>query len=212
MNSKGNNSIRYLNEFFTTPLRIIAVFTVVISAYDVGRGVLLLVDCFKDERVSLLLALLFVLPAFLSFASAFLIAFAAKRIREGIGSDVQVRIALGSLILSAISFMMSQFGTLNLPDEMSSIILSAIVLICFVIVFLYYQGMGNRALAVFAGIMGLACGVYYLIYGATLLKDDINNVLSYDFVSCVTSCMIALLVLIFVLSTAPDNLMEDVTK
>ena len=45
-----------------------------------------------------------------------------------------------------------------------------------------------------------------------LLTADINNVLSYDFVSCVDSCMIALTTLMFVLTMAPDNLLEDITE
>ena len=207
MNNKKSNSIRYLNELFSMPLRLISIFTVVISAYAIGRAILLFVETVKIPGMSMLLVLLFSLPSFLTFAAVFLLAFAAKKIREGAGGDRFVTIAFGLMILSSLSFMMSQFGTLKLPEDMSSIILCAIVLICYVIIFLYFQGMGNRALAVFAGIMGLACGVYYVIYGAGL-----NNVLSYDFVSCVDSCMIALTTLMFVLTMAPDNLLEDITE
>ena len=208
MNSKKNGSIRYLNDLFTAPLRIITIFAVVISAYDVGRAILSFVEFTRGEGFDMLLVVLFLLPAPLTFASAFLLFYAAKSVLEGKNADMAVTIAFGLMVLSSISYLIAEASTLS--EAVSLIVLCAIVLVCYVIEFLYYQGIGNRALAIFAGGMGLACAVYSLINGIILVVHEPRQIGGYLFTSYLAALMIALTVLMFILSLAPDNLLEEV--
>ncbi|MEE3468517.1 MAG: hypothetical protein VZQ83_08760, partial [Eubacterium sp.] len=85
-----------------------------------------------------------------------------------------------------------------------------IVLVCYVICFLYYQRIGVKALTVFAAVMGVLCGVYYLIQGAMLIANEPNQVLGYLFTSYVTAFLIALSVLVFTLTIGYGPVIEEV--
>ena len=208
MEGKKNNSIRFLNDMFTAPLRIITIFTVVIAAYDVGRAVLSFVEYSRGEGIDMLLVLLYLLPAPLTFATAVLLFYAAKSILEGKGADMIVTIAFGLMVLSSVANLIVEASTLS-SSAISWIILFAIVLICYIIGFLYYQGIGNRALAIFGGGLGLACAVYCLINGIILVTNEPRQIGGYLFTSYLTATMIALNILMFILSLAPDNLIQE---
>ncbi len=206
-----NDEIRISNPAFLAPLRILLIFTVVIAAYDTGRAILSFVELVRQPNMDVLLVLLWLLTAPLTFAASVCFFYAYKRLTEGANVSMPVTLGFGAMVLSSVSNLLSQASILN-GNGLSIMILCGIVLVCYIICFLYYQRIGVKALTVFAAIMGVLCGLYYLIQGAKLVIDEPQQILGYLFTSYLTCLLIAVSVLIFVLAIDVGPVIEEVDE
>lgn len=193
------NRIRYISETFVSPLRFVGIMTVVVAAYDTGRAVLSFLELVRTPDMDILLVLLWLLTAPLTFGASVCFFYAAKKIYDGQGADLAITIAFGLMILSSVANLISQASILN-GKAISILVLCGVTLICYVIGFLYFQGIGTRLMAMFAGGLGVACATYYLVIGIRLVLAEPQQILGYLFTSYLTATMIAMTTLLAILS------------
>ena len=190
-----------------SPLRYVLIFTVVIAAYDVGRAVLAFIDLVKQPEMDTLLVLLWLLSAPLTFSVALF--YACKCILDGKNASMPITIGFGLMILSSVSGLISQVNILN-GEGLSIVILCGLVLVCYIIVFLQYQRIGTKPLTIFAAVMGVLCGGYYLANGIKLVIEEPNQLLGYLFTSYFTAFLIAVATLLFVITIGFGPIIEEV--
>ena len=189
-------------------LRIILTITVVVAAYDTGRAILSFIELVRQPSMDVLLVILWLLTAPLTFVAAVCLFYAYKRLPEGANVSMPITIGFGAMVLSSVSSLLSQASILN-GNGLSLMILCGLVLLCYIICFLYYQRIGVKALTIFAAIMGVLCGGYYFIQGVVLVSNEPKQLLGYLFTSYLTSLMIALSVLFFVLTVGFGPVIEE---
>ncbi|MBO6108726.1 MAG: hypothetical protein J6P16_04905 [Eubacterium sp.] len=198
-------------EGLMNPLRYVLTFAIVISAYDTGRAILSFIELMRLPEMDVLLVLLWLLTAPLSFAAVFFFFFSCKKLREGRSAGMTITIAFGLMILSSVSNLISQASILN-GNGLSIMILCAIVLVCYIICFLYYQRIGTKFLTYFAAAMNVLCGGYYLLNGIKLVIDEPDQLLGYLFTSYFTAFLVAVSVLLFVLTVDYGPVIEIVDE
>ncbi len=201
-NESGSITFRY--EGLLSPLRYILLFTVVISAYDTGRAVLSLIELARKPGMDILLVVLWLLTAPLTFAATVFLFYACKCLREGKSAAMPTTIAFGLMILSSVSNLISQVNILN-GNGLSIVILCGIVLVCYIICFLYYQRIGTKMMTWFAAGLNVLCGGYYLINGIKLVIEQPDQLLGYLFTSYATAFLISVSVLIFTIAVGMDD-------
>ena len=192
-----------------SPLRFVLLITVVISAYDTGRAILTFVDYSRRADMDMLLVILWLLVAPLTFAATVCLFYACKRLREGHSPSTPITIAFGLMVLSAVSNLISYVNTLN-GNGLSIVILCAISLVCYVICFLYYQRIGTSVLTYFAAIMNILCSGYFLLNGIKLVAEQPEQLLGYVFTSYLTAFLIAVSILIFSLAVGMEINEDDI--
>ena len=136
MNSPDD--IRIERTSLLTPLRMLLTFTVVISAYDTGQAVLSFIELAKQPGMDTMLVLIWLLSAPMSFICAVCLFLSIKKLREGKSASMTLTVGIGAMVLSSVAALISQANVLN-GKALSSLVLCGIVLVCYVIVFLYYQ-------------------------------------------------------------------------
>ncbi|MBO4396421.1 MAG: hypothetical protein J5819_08760 [Eubacterium sp.] len=201
-NESGSISFRY--EGLLSPLRYILLITVVISAYDTGRAILSLIELARKPGMDLLLVILWLIAAPLTFATTVCLFYACKRLREGHSPNMPITIGFGLMVLSSVANLISQVNILN-GNGLSIVILCGIVLICYVICFLYYQRIGTKLMTWFAAGLNVLCGGYYLINGIKLVVEQPDQLLGYLFTSYATAFLIAVSVLLFTIAVSADH-------
>ncbi|MBR6228342.1 MAG: hypothetical protein IKQ97_01230 [Eubacterium sp.] len=192
-----------------SPLRYVLIVTVVISAYDVGRAILSFIDLVRQPDMDVLLVLLWLLAAPLTFAASVFLFYACKCMMDGKNSSMPITVGFGLMILSSVSGLISQVNILH-GEGLSIVILCGLVLVCYIIIFLQYQRIGSRPLTIFAAIMNVLCGGYYLVNGIKLVINEPNQLLGYLFTSYATAFLIALSVLLFVLTVDYGPIIEEI--
>lgn len=205
------DDIRFRNTMLITPLRMVLLFSVVISAYDVGRAILSFIELVRQPDMDVLLITLWLLTAPLSFAACVCLVYACKRMMDGRSAAMPVTVGFGLMVLSGVSNLISQASILA-GNGLSIMVLCALVLVCYIICFLQYQRIGTRPLTIFAAVMGVLCGGYYLINGIKLVIEQPNQLLGYLFTSYLTAFLVAVSTLLFVIAVDYGPVIEDVTK
>ena len=205
------DDVRINSPSLLNPLRILLIMTVVIAAYDTGRAVLSFIELVRQPSMDVLLVILWLLTAPLTFTAAVALFYAQKRLQEGERVNMPITIGFAAMVLSSVSSLLSQASILN-GNGLSIMILCGLVLVCYIILFLYYQRIGVKALAVFASVMGVLCGGYYLVQGVVLVAHEPQQILGYLFTSYLTALMIALSALFFVLTVGFGPVIEEVEK
>ena len=216
MKKRGSISFIWdINSSFglTVTFFVIIGLAILASCFHVFSAVLSFIEYMNAIRggasIDMLLIILYLLPALLTLLSDVLLLVSGIMLYTNGNADLTMTIGIGLMVLSSISNLIVEASTLS-GNGISWIIIFAIVLICYIIIFLYFQGIGNRALAIFAGGLGLACAVYCLINGVILVIHEPRQINGYLFRSYLTATVMALDVLMFILLTIPDNLMEVV--
>ena len=209
MNSPDD--IRIERTSFLTPLRVLLTFTVVISAYDTGQAVLSFIELAKQPGMDTMLVLIWLLSAPMSFICTVCLFLSIKKLREGKSASMTLTVGIGAMVLSSVAALISQANVLN-GKALSILVLCGIVLVCYVIIFLYYQKIGTKPLTIFAGVMGVLCGGYYLLNGIILVKDQPEQILGYLFSSYLTAFLVAICVLIYTLTVGIGPVIEEVEE
>ena len=209
MNSPDDIRIERMS--LLTPLRMLLTFTVVISAYDTGQAVLSFIELAKQPGMDTMLVLIWLLSAPMSFICAVCLFLSIKKLREGKSASMTLTVGIGAMVLSSVAALISQANVLN-GKALSILVLCGIVLVCYVIVFLYYQKIGAKPLTIFAAVMGVLCGGYYLLNGIVLVKDQPEQILGYLFSSYLTAFLVAISVLIYTLTVGIGPVIEEVEE
>ena len=213
------DEIRIQNPIFLKALRAVLLATVIITAYDTGQAVIAFVRRISHPDMDVLLVFLWLLADPLMLVAAFCLFYAYKRLLEGATVSLPVTIGFGSLILGSVANLISKGTTINNRGAevdnplygISLVILYCLILVCYIIIFLYYQKIGPRVLALFAGGMGVLCGAYLFLNGIIIVINEPNQFIGYFFSTYVSTFVIAASSMLFLLTTDFGPIIEDAT-
>ena len=169
----NENAISLEGRTWTIPLSIVTLITLLVGAYSLVQSVLELVQYYEAGEWSMLVVIIFLLVTPLGFGAALLFAFGVHRIATDEGGDNPVILGFALMVLASVDnliYVSIRYGS----DAISFYILGGIELICYVIGFLYYQGLGPKALAV--------CAAVILVVGTALeLEEAIRYFVSVSY-------------------------------
>ena len=146
---------------------------------------------------------LFLLITPFAFAASLFFGFGVHRICQGIGADNNIILGYAMLLLLAVDnliYIPIHYQGEN-GDPVSFLILGGIELICIVIFFLYYQNMGNKALAICAGVLLILSFGFEMLEAVRLVgAEDVEVSLNvvYNLGKKVLNTLFAVQSLIFV--------------
>ncbi len=165
-----NHMITLKDKKWGMPMRVLTLINLFLASFTLVQCVLLLVDYYNYYDISMAVVVIFLLITPFAFATSLFFAFGTHKICQGIGADNNIVIGFALLILMAVDnliYIPIRYGYDG--DALSFMILGAIELICLVIFFLYFQGIGNKALTLCAGILLILSFGYELIEAIRLL-------------------------------------------
>lgn len=156
-----NNTLSVSGKMWKMPLRVLTLITFFIAAYSLVQSVLVLIQDYERQDLSMLVVVIFLLVTPLAFAAALLFAYSVHKMAGGMEAGKQIVLGYSMLVLAAVDNLI-YISIHHEGDSVSFYLLGGIELICFIIFFLYYQDLGNRAMALCAGILLVACMVLEL--------------------------------------------------
>lgn len=159
MNEKSTLYIE--KALWQTPLRILSLLNLFISAYALMKGVLFLVESIGRQELSLLVVVIYLLVTPFCFMAVLFFSYAVYRMSGGMGADMQIVWGFAMMVLASVDDLI-YISIHHEGDALSFYLLGGIVLICYIICFLYYQDIGNRALTLCASVLLTACAVLSL--------------------------------------------------
>lgn len=130
----------------------------------------------RMEEVSMLVVVIYLLVTPFSFLASIFFAIFVHQTGRGYGKDMQIVLGYALMVMAAVDNLI-YVSIHHAGDALSFYILGGIEVICMVICFLYYQGIGNVGI--------LLCGVILYVACTLLeLEEAIRYFLSiqyYDF-------------------------------
>lgn len=138
------------------PLRVLSLITLFIGAYSFVQSVLILIQDYEQQDLSMVVVIIFLLVTPFSFAASFFFAFGIHRIAADEGADQKIILGFAMMVMAAVDNLV-YVSIHHEGDAISFYLLGGIELICFVICFLYYQGLGNRTMTLCGAILLTAC-------------------------------------------------------
>ncbi len=207
------------NPIFLKALRVVLIASVIITAYDSGQAILAFVRRVSHPDMDVFLVFLWLLSDPLMLVTAFCLFYAYKRMSEGATVQLPVTIGFGSMVLGSVANLISKGTTLSnrgseVNDSLygiSLVILYSLILVCYIIIFLYYQNIGPKVLALFAGGMGVLCGAYLFLNGIVLILNEPEQFIGYFFSNYVSAFAISAASMLFLLTADFGPAIEDVT-
>jgi hypothetical protein len=157
-----NHTLSIRGKTWATVLRVMTIITLFLGAYTMVQSVFVWVQDFHEQNVSMLVVAIYLLVTPFSFLAALFFAFGVHRISRGDGGDMQIVLGYAMAVMAAVDNLI-YVSVHHSSDSLSFYILGGIEFICFVICFLYYQGIGSWAVTLCAAILLVAC---------TLLKTE----------------------------------------
>lgn len=138
-----------------TVLRVMTLVTLFAGAYTLVQSVLLLIQDLEIPDLSILVVVIYLLATPFAFAAALLWAYSIHRMAQTGNGDLALVLGYAMMIMVNIDKLV-YVSIHREGDLVSFVILSGIKLVCFVICFLHYQGIGNRGITLFAAILLVA--------------------------------------------------------
>lgn len=151
MNS--NHTITLGGRPWAVPMRILTLINLFLGAFSMVQCIMVLLDYYNNYEISLPVVIIYLLVTPFAFVACLLFAFGTHRIIQGAGADNNIIFGYAMMILLAVDNLI--YIPIHYEGATSLFILGAIELVCIIILFLYYQGWGNKALTV--------CGCVLLI-------------------------------------------------
>lgn len=148
-------------EVWKIPLRVLTVITLFIASYSLVQSALVLIEDYERQDLSMLVVIIFLLVTPLAFAATLFFAYSVHRMASGTEADGQMALGYALTVLAAVDNLI-YVSIHHEGDSVSFYLIGGIELICFIIFFLYFQDMGNRPMALCAGILLVACTVLEL--------------------------------------------------
>ena len=199
----NNHTITLRDKKWGVPMRVLTLINFFLASFTLVQCILLLLDYYNYYEISMAVVVLFLLITPFAFAASLCFAFGVHRICQGIGADGNIILGFAMMLLLAVDnliYIPIHYRGEN-GDPVSFLILGGIELICILIFFLYYQNMGNKALAICAGVLLiLSCGFEMLDAIRLVGAEDIDVSLDvmYHLGKKVLNTLIAVQSLIFV--------------
>lgn len=156
-----DNTLSISSKTWKMPLRVLSLITFFIAAYSLVQSVLVLIQDYERQDLSMLVVIIFLLVTPFAFAAALFFAYSIHRMAGDGKADRQMILGYAMLVLAAVDNLI-YISIHHEGDSVSFYLLGGIELVCFIIFFLYYQDLGNRAMALCAGILLVACTVLEL--------------------------------------------------
>lgn len=156
-----NNTLTIGGKAWKMPLRVLTLITFFIAAYTLVQSVLVLIQDYERQDLSMLVVVIFLLVTPLAFATALLFAYSVHKIAGGAQAGKQIVLGYAVMVLAAVDNLI-YISIHHEGDSVSFYLLGGIELVCFILFFLYYQDLGNRAMALCAGVLLVACTVLEL--------------------------------------------------
>ncbi|MCI8793133.1 MAG: hypothetical protein HFG38_10095 [Eubacterium sp.] len=138
-----------------TILRVLTLITLFAGAYALVQSVLLLIQDLEIPDLSILVVVIYLLATPFAFLAALMWAYSVHRMAQAGNGDLALVLGFAMMIMVNIDKMV-YVSIHREGDSISFVILSGIKLVCFVICFLHYQGIGNRGITLFAAILLVA--------------------------------------------------------
>lgn len=207
---KENHTLSFAGTSWKMPLRVLSIITLFISAYTLAQAVLVLVEDYQRQNLSMLVVALYLLVTPLSFLAALFFAYTIHRMSADRGADNQFIIGYAILVLAAVDNLI-YISIHYSGDALSFYLLGGIWLICYIICFLYYQDLGNRPLALCAAILLVACALLQLEEAVRYFLDPniAFDFTGYYFSQTVLNALLAVETLLFVLGLQKGVAVKD---
>ncbi len=138
-----------------TILRVLTLITLFAGAYALVQSVLLLIQDLEIPDLSILVVVIYLLGTPFAFLAALFWAYSVHRMTQSGNGDLALVVGFAMMIMVNIDKLV-YVSIHHEEDSVSFVILSGIKLVCFVICFLHYQGIGNRGITLFAAILLVA--------------------------------------------------------
>ena len=171
-----NQSLSIPNRVGQMLLRIFTWITLFLGAYSMVQSCFVVLADLRMEEVSMLVVVIYLLVTPFSFLASIFFAIFVHQTGRGYGKDMQIVLGYALMVMAAVDNLI-YVSIHHAGDALSFYILGGIEVICMVICFLYYQGIGNVGI--------LLCGVILYVACTLLeLEEAIRYFLSiqyYDF-------------------------------
>jgi len=187
------------------PLVLIALF---IGAYSLVQGILVLIRNLGQQDISMLVVVLYLLVTPFCFSSALLFALAIHRMAQDKEGERFIVWGFAMMIMATVDNLI--YTSIHYEgDSISFIILGGIELICYIILFLYYQGVDYQKLAICSGILLVACAVLKLEEAIRYyISIDYYDFIGYYFAQTVLNTLLAVISLLLIFSLQKNIIMK----
>lgn len=169
-----NHSLSLEKKVFTSVLRILTLVGFFIAAVLLVQVIINLMDFVKQNDISMAVVVLYYLQDVFFVISAVFFAFGVHKIASGAAGDNMILYGFASIILGSIDSLV--YCSVSRNMSWTYYVVYAIMLVCCVILFFYFQGVGSKAMAVFGAIFNFGCILL-------LLEEMIRYIYSIDTVS-----------------------------
>lgn len=188
------------NKIWQTVLRVLSLITLFIGAYSLVQGILVFIRDIARPELSMLVVVIYLLVTPLGFVAALLFAYAIHRIVSGREAINAVVYGFAAMVLASVDNLI-YIGIHHSGDAISFYVLGAIFLICYAILFLYYQNMGTYAMALCSGVL-LVAGTVLELEEAIRYFISINvfDFTGYYFSQSLLDTLLAVTSLLFVVA------------
>ena len=151
-----NHNLSLISGKGTGILRVLTLIGLFFGAYALVQAVFALIQYYQAQDVSMLVVVVYLLVIPFMSAAAVLFTFFVHRAARGEGSDGLMILGFAMTVMAAVDNLI-YISIHHSGDSVSFYILGGIELVCFIICFLYYQGIGGWGVTLCASILITAC-------------------------------------------------------
>lgn len=168
MNS--NHMITLDRKAWAVPLRVLTLINLFLGAFSMVQCVMVLLDYYNNIEISMPVVIIYLLVTPFAFVASLLFAFGTHRIIQGIGADSNIVLGFAMMILLTVDNLI--YIPIHYSGAMSLFILGAIELVCAIILFLYFQGWGNKALSICGSVLLILSFGYEMLEALRMVTEQ----------------------------------------
>lgn len=192
-----NHNLSLFSRTGTTVLRVLTLIGLFFAAYAFVLGIFEMLQDFQAEEISKLVVVIYVLVTPFTSIAAVLFTFFVHRAARGEGADFQMVLGYAMMVMAAVDNLI-YVSVHNSGDSVSFYILAGLELVCFIICFLYYQGIGNGGITLCASIILMLCMALELEESIRyIFSTELSAFISYYFAQTFLNFLVALEGLLF---------------
>lgn len=193
----NNHTLTLTSKGWGVPLRVLTLINLFLGAFSMVQCIMVLLDYYNNYEISMPVVIIYLLVTPFAFVAALLFAFGTHRIAQGTGADSNIVLGFAMMILLAVDNLI--YIPIHYEGATSLFILGAIELVCIIILFLYFQGWGNKAVAICGGALMILSFGYEMIEAIrTVNEQGMQLDYMYLLVVKVLNTLLAVLALVFV--------------
>ena len=189
-------------------MRILTLINLFLGAFSLVQCIMVLLDYYNNYEISMPVVIIYLLVTPFAFVATLLFAFGTHRIAQGTGADNNIVLGFAMMILLAVDNLI--YIPIHYEGATSLFILGAIELVCIIILFLYFQGWGNRALAICGSVLLILSFGYEMIEAIrTVNEQGMQLDYMYLLVVKVLNTLLGVLSLLFVFGFNTDMKVKE---